>query len=69
MIEKGDVNTLLFGKNYVQEAHAEFRLKTLITSDDNEYELYKEKEETTGCTVVSSNKLEHYSTMIGIVRY
>ena len=28
-IEKGDVDSLIFGKEHVQEAHAEFRLKTL----------------------------------------
>ena len=64
MIEKGDVDSLIFGKEHVQEVHAEFRLKTVVTCDDNEYALYKEQEETTGCVVVFSTKLEQYGLIM-----
>ena len=60
MIAKGDVDSLIFGEKNVKESYTEFRLKYLITSDDDLYELYKEKDETTVCTVVFSTKLEQY---------
>ena len=66
MIERRDTDVLIFGEENVRELHTELLLKCLITSDDDEYEIYKEEENSTGCRVIFSTKLEKYGT-IGIL--
>ena len=45
MIERGDTDVLTFGEENVRESHTELWLKKyVVTSDDDEYEIYKEEE-------------------------
>ena len=45
MIERGDADVSIYGEENVRESHTELLLKKyVITSDDDEYEIYKEEE-------------------------
>jgi len=68
IIERGEVDTLIFGDKYVQDAHEEYLLKIIIANNKEDFELYKEKEEATGCRVVFSTKLAQYG-IIGVKWY
>lgn len=63
MIAKADIDRIVFGNMHVKDAHDNYLLKFVISSDNEKFEKYKRLELSTGCRAIFSQKLENYGTI------